>query len=152
MAFKLGAEGKVYYKVGGQSGGGAWLELTNVRDVTASQEAGDADATTRGNASTGFMASIPTLKDASVDFEMVWDTSDAGFTAIKNAFYAVAAADKIIGLEVFDGDRTDGGTQGLRGDFAIPKFDRSEPLNDLMKVAVTAKLAYSDTPPSWVTI
>lgn len=48
-------------------------------------EKGEADLTTR--ASGGWRATEGTLKDASVEFEMVWDTEDAGFTAIKDAYF-----------------------------------------------------------------
>ncbi|NUQ48545.1 MAG: hypothetical protein HUU27_01295 [Phycisphaerae bacterium] len=44
MPIKLGMEAKLYYKPGGQSGGGAWNELTNVRDVTLTLETGEADS------------------------------------------------------------------------------------------------------------
>ena len=84
MAIKLGMEAKLLFKVGGQAGGGAWTALGNTRDVTLNLEAGEADVTTRANA--GWRATVATLKEASVEFEMVWDTADAGFTAIKNAF------------------------------------------------------------------
>ena len=62
MAIKLGMEAKLFYKVGGQSGGGAWTELANVRDVTLTLEAGEADVTTRANQ--GWRATVATLKEA----------------------------------------------------------------------------------------
>ena len=71
MAIKLGMEATLNYKVGGQDGAGSWLELTNTKDVTLSLEAGEADVTTRGN--DGWRAIVATLKEASVEFEMVWD-------------------------------------------------------------------------------
>jgi len=140
MPIKLGMEAKIYYKVGGQSGGGAWTELTNVRDVTLSLETGEADVTTRANA--GWRATVATLKEASVEFEMVWDTADAGFTAIKNAYLTNAP----IGFQVRDG----AGGQGLQADFMITQFSRSEPLEEAISVSVTAKVTYSTTPPSWI--
>jgi TP901-1 family phage major tail protein len=140
MAIRLGMEAVLKYKTGGQSGGGSWTELTNVRDVTLSLEAGEADVTTRANQ--GWRATVATLKEASVEFEMVWDTADAGFTAIKNAYLNNA----LIGLQVLD---TDGG-QGLQADFMITSFSRNEPLEEGITVSVTAKVTYSDTPPSWI--
>ncbi|MFO0490811.1 MAG: phage tail tube protein, partial [bacterium] len=85
MAIKLGREAALKYKTGGQAGAGAWTALGNTRDVTLNLEAGEADVTTRANS--GWRATVATLKEASVEFEMVWDTGDAGFTAIKNAFF-----------------------------------------------------------------
>jgi len=73
---------------------------------------------------------------------MVWDTADAGFTAIKNAYLTNAP----IGFQVRDG----AGGQGLQGDFMITAFSRSEPLEEAIRVSVTAKVTYSETPPSWI--
>ncbi len=144
MAIRLGMDAVINFKTGGQGGAGGWTELTNVRDVTLSLETGEADATTRAN--NGWRATAATLKEASVEFEMVWDTADAGFTAIKNAFFANA----IIGFQVLDGPAGAGGGQGLQADFAITNFSRSEPLEEALTVSVTAKVAYSATAPSWI--
>jgi hypothetical protein len=140
MAIKLGMEAVLKYKTGGQAGGGAWTALGNVKDVTLNLETGEADVTTRANA--GWRATVGTLKEASVEFEMVWDTADAGFTAIKNAFFNNA----VIGLQVLDG--TSG--QGLQADFSITNFSRSEALEEAITVSVTAKVTYSATAPSWI--
>jgi predicted secreted protein len=140
MAIKLGMDAKLFYKVGGQGGAGQWTELTNVRDVTLSLETGEADVTTRGNS--GWRATVGTLKEASVEFEMVWDTADAGFGAIKDAFFD----NEMIGLQVLD----DTGGQGLQADFSITNFSRSEALEEAITVSVTAKVTYSETPPSWI--
>ncbi|GJQ28367.1 MAG: hypothetical protein HBSAPP03_02510 [Phycisphaerae bacterium] len=140
MAIKLGMEAVLKHKVGGQAGGGSWTALGNVKDVTLNLETGEADVTTRANA--GWRATVGTLKEASVEFEMVWDTADAGFTAIKNAFFNNA----VIGLQVLDG--TSG--QGLQADFSIINFSRSEALEEAITVSVTAKVTYSATAPSWI--
>jgi predicted secreted protein len=140
MAIKLGMDAKLFYKAGGQGGAGQWTELTNVRDVTLSLETGEADVTTRGNS--GWRATVGTLKEASVEFEMVWDTADAGFAAIKDAFFD----NEMIGLQVLD----DTGGQGLQADFSITNFSRSEALEEAITVSVTAKVTYSETPPSWI--
>lgn len=140
MAIKLGMEAKLLFKVGGQGGTGQWTAMNNVRDVTLSLETGEADATTRAN--NGWRATVATLKEASVEFEMVWDTADAGFTAIKNAYLN----NDIIGLQVLDSEAG----QGLQADFMITAFNRSEPLEEAITVSVTAKVAYSATAPTWI--
>jgi hypothetical protein len=140
MAIKLGMEAALKYKVGGQGGAGSWTALGNTRDVTLNLEAGEADVTTRANS--GWRATVATLKEASVEFEMVWDTGDAGFTAIKNAFFG----NDPIGLQVLDG----ASGQGLQADFSITNFTRSEALEEAITVSVTAKVTYSATAPSWL--
>ncbi|HPM23983.1 MAG TPA: phage tail tube protein [Phycisphaerae bacterium] len=126
--FVLGMNAKLYH---GTAGNPASTELTNVRNVTLNLEAGEADVTTRANL--GWRATAPTLRECSVDFEMVWDPADAGFTAIKNAFLT----NGLIALKVLD--QANG--QGPDGDFSITSFTRSEELEEALTVSVTAKLA-----------
>ena len=146
MSMKLGMEAKLYYKIGGVGGTGQWVELTNVRDVTLNLETGEADVTTRGNA--GWRATVGTLKEGSLELEMVWDTGDAGFTAIKTAYFTNAA----IGFAVMDGGILVAGSQGLQADFSITNFSRKEALEEALTVSVTAKPTYSTTAPAWVTV
>lgn len=146
MSIRLGMEAKLYYKSGGVGGSGSWTELDNVKDLTLNLETGEADVTTRGNQ--GWRATVATLKDGSIEFEMVWDTQDAGFTAIKNAFFNNTA----IGFAVMDGNIETAGSQGLQADFSITNFSRNEPLEEAVTVSVTAKPTYSAAAPQWVTV
>ena len=140
MAIKLGMEAALKYKTGGQAGAGAWTALGNTRDVTLNLETGEADVTTRAN--NGWRAMVATLKSASVEFEMVWDTGDNGFKAIKDAFFGNTA----ISLQILDG----AAGQGLQADFSITNFSRKEGLEEALTVSVTAKVTYSATAPSWI--
>jgi len=133
--FVLGMQAKLYH---GAAGNPASTEMTNVRNVTLNLEAGEADVTTRANQ--GWRATAPTLRECSVEFEMVWDPADAGFTAIKNAYLTAG----LIALKVLDKE----GGQGPDGDFSITSFSRSEELEEAITVSVTAKLAVYRT---WVT-
>jgi hypothetical protein len=126
--FILGKDAKLYQ---GPAGTTPTTEMTNVRDVTLSLEAGEADVTTRANS--GWRATAPTLRECTCEFEMVWDPDDAGFTAIKNAFLTSG----LIALKILD--KADG--QGPDGDFAITSFSRSEALEEAITVSVTAKLS-----------
>ncbi len=141
MGFKLGMEAVLNYKVGGQSGGGAWTELTNCRDLSVSGETGTADVTTRANQ--GWRAEVATLRELGLEFEMVWDTADAGFTAIQTAWIT----NQIIGFQALDSP----GGSGYQADFMITDFSISQPLEEAITVSVTAKVTLSDTPPSLVT-
>lgn len=142
MAIRLGMEAKLYFKTGGQAGAGSWTLLANVKDVTLSLEAGEADVTTRAN--NGWRATVATLKEATVEWEMVWDTGDAGFTAIKNAFLSNA----VIGLQVLDAATPSG--EGLQADFMITNFSRNEALEEAITVSVSAKVTYSASAPTWL--
>ncbi|MBK9126279.1 MAG: hypothetical protein IPM13_00545 [Phycisphaerales bacterium] len=77
-SFILGMDAKLYY---GTAGAAAATLMGNVRNVTLNLEAGEADVTTRANS--GWRATAPTLRECSVEFEMVWDPDDEGFTRQK---------------------------------------------------------------------
>ena len=145
MGVRLGLDAKLYRNTG-TSGSPTWEEMTNVKDLTLNLEASEADVTTRGNA--GWRATLAALKDASIEFEMVWDTADAAFTAIKDAFFGSTSVE----FAVMDGDITTTGSQGLRAVMSVTNFSRSEPLEEAISVSVTAKPTYATTAPSWMTV
>lgn len=144
MAIKLGMNAKLYRNTG-TFATPVWNLVPNVRDLTLSLETGEADVTTRGN--NGWRATMATLKDASVEFEMIWDTEDEDFTAIRTAFLNGSA----IELAILDGLVSVAGSQGLRASFMITGFSRNEPLEEAITVSVSAKPTYSTNPPAWMT-
>ena len=145
MGVKLGMDAKLYRNTGSYASP-VWNEVKNVKDVTLNLEAGEADVTTRGNG--GWRANIATLKGATLEFEMMWDTADDDFTAIREAFLNNTP----IEFAVLDGASNQSGSQGLRASMAIINFTRSEPLEEAIKVSVTAKPTYSSTAPTWMTV
>ena len=145
MGIKLGLEAKLFRNAGSYDIPD-WKEITNVKDLTLNLEAGEADATTRGN--NGWRATLATLKDGSIEFEMIWDTADAEFTAIKDAFFNKTPVE----LAVLDGDVATTGSQGLRAAMAMTNFSRNEPLEEAISVSVTAKPTYSENPPAWMVV
>ena len=58
-----------------------WTELGNALDVNLNLSTGEADITTRAN--NGWKATAATLKEGSIEFEMLWKPTDAGFTRQK---------------------------------------------------------------------
>jgi hypothetical protein len=146
MPIKLGLDAKLYFCAAGIGGTPTWTELTNVKNVTLNLQKGEADVSTRAN--NGWKATAATLKEGSIEFEMVWDTTDAGFTAIKDAWFNNTK----IGFAVMDGGITVAGSQGLWADCAVIDFTRDEPLEDALTVKVTAKPTYSNNAPQWKTI
>jgi hypothetical protein len=145
MSVKLGLDAKLYRNTGTQPAP-VWNEVTNVRDLTLNLEAGEADVTTRGN--NGWRATVATLKDGSVEFEMVWDTEDDDFSAIRDAFLNHTAVE----FAVMDGDIIAAGSQGLRASCMVTNFSRNEALEEAITVSVTVKPTYSTTPPEWMTV
>ena len=145
MGIKLGMEAKLYRNSGSYAVP-VWVELSNVRDVTLNLQTGDADVTTRNNG--GWKASIATLKDAGIEFEMVWDTTDAGFTAIQTGFFGNTPLE----FAVMDGPIADSGSQGLRATMSIMNFSREEPLDEAIKAKVSCKPTYAAHPPEWMVV
>ena len=106
MAYKLGLDAKLFH---GAAGSTASSEMKNCKDVTLNLETGEADITTR--AAEGWRITAATLKDASLEFEMVWDTADAGFKAIKNAYFNNTA------IALFASDGNEGSVWGAQNTF-----------------------------------
>ena len=146
MSVKLGMDAKLYFCAAGIGGTPTWTLLGNVKNVTLNLQKGEADVTTRANA--GWKATAGTLKEGSIEFEMVWDTSDAGFTAIQTAYFN----NTLIGLAAMDGAIATNGSQGLWADCMITDFSRDEPLEEAITVKVTAKPTYSANAPIWKTV
>jgi len=109
-------------------------ELSNVKDVTLTMQAGEADITTRANQ--GWKATAPTLRECTVEFQMQHKPGDAGFAAIKNAFLNSTT----VTLKVLTAAEADGG-EGPSGKFAITGFTRNEGLEDAINYSVTAKMS-----------
>ncbi|MCA9249808.1 MAG: hypothetical protein KDA54_01620 [Phycisphaerales bacterium] len=121
-------------------------EIGNARDVTLNLEQGEADVTTRSNG--GWRATDPTLKDGSVEFEMIYDPTDAGFTKILASWLARTT----IAMAILDGDKATAGVMGLWADFKVINFSKSEPLEEGQTVSVTVKPTYSTVAPEWVRV
>ena len=145
MGVKLGLDAKLYRNTGTHAAP-TWTEVKNVKDVTLNLEAGEADVTTRGN--NGWRATVATLKDASVEFDMVWDTDDTNFAAFRDAFLNHTA----IEVAVMDGDITVAGSQGLRATCMVTNFTRNEALEEAITVSVTIKPTFSVNAPTWLTV
>lgn len=145
--FVLGMNGIAYYDSSGNGvANPTWVEMGNVRDVTQNLETGTSDVTTRQNA--GWRAVAATLKDGTVEFEMVWSKGDAAFAAIQAAWLNSTN----IACAFMDGDIDTAGSQGLIADFAVTNFSRPEPLEEAMMANVTLQPGFSTEPPVWTTV
>ncbi len=145
---KLGKDCKFYYSSTALDGSAntpatvEWNEIDNVRDLTLNLEKGEADVSTRAG---GWKLTLPALKDGSLEFEMMWDTSDAAFTALQEAWNNGTE----IALAAMDGDIESAGSEGLASNFSVMSFNRSEPLEEGVTVSVTVK---PSSHPEWYTV
>ncbi len=133
--FVLGMNAGLYQGEAGETDPSAMTQVDNVKDVTLNMEAGEADITTRGNS--GWRATAPTIRECTVEFQMVWKPGDTVFDAIKTAFLTAGT----VALAVLDQLATVAGAQGPLGDFSITNFSRNESLEEAIVADVTAKLA-----------
>ena len=138
MAIVLGLDAKLFR---GTAGSRATTEVTNVKDLTLNLESGEADVTTR--ATRGWKASVATLKEASLEFSILYDPSDADFAAFQTAYFSNTP----LALFVSDGQDT---AHGLDADFSITAFSMEQPLEEAISVSVTAKPTASTRAPQWV--
>ena len=145
MSHRLGLEGKLYYNAGSYDTPD-WKEMKNAKDVTLNLEKGEADITTRG--ARGWKAAVGTLKEGSVELEMVWDTEDEGFTALQNAWFG----DTPVEMAVMDGPITASGSQGLRATMSVISFSRKEPLEEAMTASISIKPTYAEHAPEWMKV
>ena len=143
MATRLGLDAKLYRNTGTYVSP-TWVEIGNVKDVTLALEKGEADVTTRLNG--GWRATVGTLKDASIEFQMVWDTDDTGFAAIQAAYFDNTA----IELAVMSGLITDPESEGLRATCDVFSFSRNEALEEAITVDVSVKPTYTANAPEWI--
>tara|TARA_B110000444_G_C18429325_1_gene406053 strand:+ start:122 stop:538 length:417 start_codon:yes stop_codon:yes gene_type:complete len=138
MAIKLGMDGEISYAT---TWNGTYTPLGNVKDVTFNLETADADVTIRSNG--GWRGKVTSLKEASLEFDMVWDTTDTGFDDIKDAFLG----NEIVFFKVLD----ETGGSGLHAAFSIISFGRNETMEEAQTSSVTAKVSYdSNLTPTWI--
>ena len=124
----------------GDAGQTASTEMTNVKDVELNLTTGEADITTR--AANGWRAYAATLKEASLTFQMNYESDDVDLKAIQTAFMNNSAIAFLVG---------DDKGNGLDADFVITEFNIPQPLEEAVTVSVTAKPTLATRAPTWKT-
>jgi hypothetical protein len=149
MAFVLAENAKLYYNTGTYASP-TWAEICNVKDLTLSLEKDEVDVTTR--CSGGFKEYADGLLDANVTFNMLYDPSDAAFTALQTAFFAKTAVEVL----VLDGPETPASgdtSQGLRSTTMVKSFSRSESLGEALMTDVALRpVANDNAAPEWYSV
>lgn len=140
----LGLDCKLYRNTG-TYGSPTWVLIENVKDVTLSLTKSSADVTTRNNG--GWRAEIGALKEGSIEFDSVWDTTDADFAVILAAWVANTTVEFL----VLDGLLATAGSQGLRASCQVMECTRTEPLEEAVMAKVVLKPTISANAPEWYT-
>ena len=142
---------------------GAWDEITPITEVTLNLTTATADVTTR--ASGGYRQTVPTLKDASVDFSILWKPDDEVFTELLARFMdqcpvAMLVLDgqvtNITNTSAIDVDVTrctnSGRVTGLYADMAITSFTRNEGLEDAVMADLSLVPTIGLVTPEWISV
>lgn len=154
-SYVLGLQAKLSYKNSGTTkvsfaaDAATLVETGNVRDLTLNLETAEADITTRS--AVGWRQVVGTLKDGSVDFEMIWDPTDLAFIQFMTAWLNTTTIPVAV-LDHVDAPPTGERVIGLYADFAVVNFSRSEPLEDALKASVRLRIGRAPTAPEWVNI
>lgn len=131
-----------------------WNEIVSTRDITIGDSYAEADVSRRGE---GLRQTEPTLREITIDWEMVWDTADEDFAALYTAYAAktlveLAFADGAIGTS---GTVASGGTADVvftRVSCKIVKWEKSLALEGAALVSITAKPCYTTNDSSYNTV
>lgn len=125
----IGIEAKVYYSVGGV-GVGTYNELAIVGEVTGSDARTKSEVKLRGSDVTLYDVG---MRERAVTFQMLYEPTNAGFTAIKTAY--ASRAD--IGLAFLDEARA-ASVAGWEGDYKIASFSQPQQVDQTWMVDVEA--------------
>jgi hypothetical protein len=142
------------YRNTGTFGTAVWNLVDNVRDVSIPDSYAEADVSRRA---AGLKQTEPTLRDLSIEWEMIWDTADADFAAL----YVHYAAKTLVELAIADGPIGTAGTVASGGtvdvvftrvECKILSWEKQEPLEGAATVKVVAKPCYSSNAFSYNTV
>lgn len=141
----LGKDAKAYINKGTTESPN-WLEIEIIRDATLEITKGDTDVTTRGAG--GWKEAMATLKEASIDFDAVWDKADECYKILLRSMLF----DDIVEMLFLDGPKDTDGSQGLHAMMQVFTFKRDEKLTDALKMDVNVKPCYGAIKPAWVEV
>jgi hypothetical protein len=144
MSKQVGLDMDLYYN-SGSNASPVWVPVSDCRDLTGPDSFAEADVSRRA---AGFKQTEPTLRDASFEWEMVYDPADSAFAALKTRY----AAKTLTELALADGPIATSGTIYFRIECKLFKFERNESLEGANLYSVSAKPCYSQNAPSIVTV
>lgn len=124
-------------------------EVETIREETVNLERSTTDITDRR--ADGWRLQAGTLKEGTVDMQMIYEPGNADFTAFQNAFFNGTQ----VVLAFMDGNATVAGTYyGLLGAFEVTSFSQPRQLEEAIIVDITLTPVLedsTDTPPTWYT-
>jgi len=117
-----------------------------MRDLTIAISKNEIQVKNKGSL---FIEYLTGLIDSPIDCEVDWEPGDPVFEALKNSFWTEDSVEFVL----LDGGIRRVGAEGLRASFIVTKFERSEPLEEVMSASVSLRLsAASPDKPQWVRV
>lgn len=147
MAKQVGLD-QYLYRNTATYGSPTWVIVENVRDLTASDTYAEADVSRRNTGASAYKQTEPTLREMSFEWDMVYDPSDADFTALLGFHQART----LVEFAFSDGVIATTGTKYFRIECKLFDFTMDEPLEDGKIVHVVAKPCYSSNAPVYTTV
>jgi len=147
MGARLGLEGALY-RNSATYNAPVLVKVDNCTDLTLSLEKAEADITTRGSA--GWKVVAAALKDGTIDFSMIKDSTDPNYVAFRDSFMASGMAAGAIEVFVMSADVDEPDSEGLRATIMVSKWNDNQQLTEGQKVDVSIRPTYSLHPPQWV--
>jgi hypothetical protein len=122
-------------------------EISNCADLTIGFQSTEANVTVRGMK--GWTATTGANKQGPVEFNMVYDLTDANCSALLYAWLNNTS----VACAVLDGDKATADVEGFWADFKVVKFQKSENNDGAQMVAVGLKPALNiAVPPEWIRV
>jgi len=128
---RLGHLAKLYVDSANNWTTPTWVEVPNVSNLTLNLSHATADVTTRAHA--GWRTQVATLKEATIEFDMLDVAGDPSVAQIRQAFFARGQ----LHVLCLNGSRTEVGSWGLKTLVEVTRFNRAEQMGQAIVISVT---------------
>lgn len=142
----LAEDAKLYYNTGSY-GSPTWTLICNVKDLTLNMSNGETDTTTRCGG--GVREYVAGLSDISISFNMLYDTGDTAWEALRAAYFGKSSLEFLC----LDGLVATVGSEGLRATMVVTNFNITETLGEALMTDVSLRPTPNDNAaPAWYTV
>ena len=132
MAAKITIKCKLYREADDNYGTPNWSDCNKVAEAELNISWNEGDASARESR---VMMTEPTLATLEITGRIRVDPDDGNYTALRDAF----KSNTVLDLLALDGDKDTVGSEGVRADFKVFNFSRSEPLDGVTFRTFTLK-------------
>jgi hypothetical protein len=142
---KVGIKGQTYCNTGSHSTP-QWARVKFLRDLTVAISSNEVAVKNKGSIWEKFLSG---LNSCPLDVEGDWEPGDPVFDSMQQCYWTKEPLEFLI----LDGGIKKEGAQGLLAGLMVTKFERGEPLEDVMSLNVSLRLAADwEHEPEWVKV